>query len=217
MGEIWEFNQISSHCRRVSSNAHLFFSYLSDMKSLWSCLVFRFGSHSPSHVFEPAKIERLALHTISRRSELQQQNSQSSFPRLLRNSTSSFENLAIEMDFTRCAGLRPRLPKQKQTFSNRFFVCDLIITHKIPEHFVQQKLPTGISRGKEGCYCDEKWADLAINSRPVTHWWGWHTSRRAPCSRNISCCHCWPARAGCRCFPDLLCSICSWWTRTSYR
>lgn len=51
------------------------------------------------------------------------------------------------MDFTRCAGFRPRLYRKTKLCSNRFTLRDLFaFTHSIPEHFVQQKLPTGIER-----------------------------------------------------------------------
>lgn len=70
---------------------YLFRSYLSIMSSRWSCECDLFGSHRPSHVF-----------------------AHKSFPCDLINSISSVVNVVIEIDFTRCGGVTPRLQIEKK-------------------------------------------------------------------------------------------------------
>lgn len=67
-------------------SSHLFLSYLSIMKSRWSCLMIRLESHRPSQVL-----------------------AHSSFPFALMKSSSSVVNFAIDIDLTRCGGVKPRL------------------------------------------------------------------------------------------------------------
>lgn len=72
--------------------AHLLRSYLSTIRSRWSCVSTRFGSHRPSHVL---------AHV--------------SFPCDRMNSISSLLNVAIEIDLTRCGGVIPRLCEKTKT------------------------------------------------------------------------------------------------------
>lgn len=61
-------------------------SYLSTIRSRWSCVSARFGSHRPSHVL---------AHV--------------SLPCDRTKSISSLLNVAIDIDLTRCGGVMPRL------------------------------------------------------------------------------------------------------------
>lgn len=65
------------------------------MKSRCSCFNVRFESQRPSHVFE-----------------------HSSLPSDRRNSSSSDVNFAIDIDFTRCGGVRPRLQHENKRIEN---------------------------------------------------------------------------------------------------
>lgn len=83
--------------------SYLFRSYLSTISSRWSCEWTRFGSHSPSHVL-----------------------AHSSLPCALINSISSAVNVAIEIDFTRCGGVKPRLEFEINTLRDKIWLYCIV-------------------------------------------------------------------------------------------